>query len=35
MKMIVESLIFDCKPIIVGNWKSRFKIFEFKRLWTP
>ena len=26
----LERLIFDYTPIIVGSWKSRFKIFDFK-----
>ena len=30
----LERLIFDYTPIIVGSWKSRFKIFEFKCLWN-
>ena len=28
----LERLIFDYTPIIVGSWKSRFKIFGFKCL---
>ena len=31
--MQLERLIFDYKPIIVGSWKTRFKILEFKCLW--
>ena len=30
----LKRLIFDYKPIIVGSWTSRFKIFEFKCLWN-
>ena len=30
----LERLIYDYMPIIVGTWKSRFKIFGFKCFWN-
>ena len=30
----LERVIFDYTPIVVGSWKSRFKILEFKCLWN-
>ena len=32
--MQLERPIFDDKPIIVGTWKSHFKIFELNCLWN-
>ena len=30
----LEKVIFDYTRIIVGSWKWRFKIIEFKYLWN-